>query len=110
MARIRATRQPASCCCAGKEVRQILPCQTDSAAGKCRCRIEVQRDTPDFDYTSTPVNLPGYTLLNLSAGYKLDKKLDLSLRVDNLFNRDYSEAYGYNTLGRTLFVGLNYQQ
>jgi vitamin B12 transporter len=65
---------------------------------------------PDFDYSSAPVSLPGYLLINLSAGYKIDKNLDLSLRVDNLFNRDYSESYSYNTLGRTLFVGLNYQQ
>jgi vitamin B12 transporter len=54
--------------------------------------------------------LPGYQLINLTSGYKIDKNLNLSLRVDNLFNRDYSEAYSYNTLGRTLFIGLNYQQ
>ncbi len=65
---------------------------------------------PDFDYASAPVSLPGYQLLNLTSGYKIDKNFNLSLRVDNLFNRDYSEAYGYNTLGRTLFIGLNYQQ
>lgn len=64
----------------------------------------------DFDLNGNAVTLPGYQLLNLTSGYKLDKNLDLSMRLDNLFNRDYSEAYGYNTLGRTLFVGLSYQQ
>ena len=54
--------------------------------------------------------LPSYHLVNLNVVYKLDPQLNLSARVDNLFNRDYSEAYSYNTLGRTLFVGLNYQQ
>jgi len=53
--------------------------------------------------------LHGYELLNLAARYQLDQNLNLLARVDNLFNRNYSEAYGYNTLGRTLFVGLNYQ-
>ncbi len=54
--------------------------------------------------------LSSYQLLNLHAAYKLSPQLNLSARVDNLFNRDYSEAYSYNTLGRTLFIGLNYQQ
>lgn len=54
--------------------------------------------------------LPGYQLLNLTGVYRMDKYLNLSVRVDNLFHRDYSEAYSYNTLGRTLFVGFNYQQ
>lgn len=54
--------------------------------------------------------LPGYQLASLNATYKIDAHLNLSARVDNLFNRNYTEAYSYNTLGRTLFVGLNYQQ
>jgi vitamin B12 transporter len=56
------------------------------------------------------INLPSYQLFNLTARYNIDNHLNLSGRVDNLFNRNYSEAYSYNTLGRTLFVGLNYQQ
>lgn len=55
------------------------------------------------------VTLPGYAVLNLSAGYALDQRLQLSLRVDNLFNRDVSLLHGYNTPGRTLMIGLNYQ-
>lgn len=54
--------------------------------------------------------LHGYELLNLTTRYQIAKNLSLSGRVDNLFNRNYSEAYSYNTLGRTLFVGLTYQQ
>ena len=65
---------------------------------------------PDFNYSSAPVSLPGYQLVNLTADYKIDKNFNLSLRADNIFNRDYSEAYSYNTLGRTVFIGLKYQQ
>jgi vitamin B12 transporter len=53
--------------------------------------------------------LPSYQLVNLNLRYQVDKHLDLSARIDNVFNRDYVEVYSYNTLGRTLFVGLNYQ-
>jgi vitamin B12 transporter len=54
--------------------------------------------------------LTSYQLLNLNAGYKVNTHLNILARVDNLFNRNYTEAYSYNTLGRTLFVGLSYQQ
>jgi len=61
-------------------------------------------------FTNTTVTLPSYSLLNLTSSYTIDKRINVTARVDNLTNRNYSEAYGYNTLGRTLFVGLNYQQ
>ncbi len=64
----------------------------------------------DYDLNGNPVTLTSYTLLNLTARYRIDRNLNLSLSADNVFNRDYSEAYAYNTLGRTLFIGLNYQQ
>ena len=60
--------------------------------------------------TATSHTLSAYTLVNLTTKYTIDQHLSVSARVDNLFNTDYSEAYSYNTLGRTLFVGLNYQQ
>lgn len=60
--------------------------------------------------TFAPVTLPGYPVFNLNARYQLEKDISVSARIDNLFNRDYMLVHGYNTLGRTLFVGLNYQQ
>lgn len=60
--------------------------------------------------TFARTTLTGYDVANLTARYALDKQIDLSLRVDNLFNRDYMLAHGYNTSGRTLFVGLSYRQ
>jgi vitamin B12 transporter len=58
---------------------------------------------------ATSQTLPSYTLVNLTTKYTIDQHLSLSARVDNLFNADYSEVYSYNTLGRTLFVAVNYQ-
>ena len=68
---------------------------------------EVRFSGPRQDGANT---LKGYQLFNLTAQYQLDPNLKLSARVGNLFNRNYSEVYSYNTLGRTLFVGLSYQQ
>jgi vitamin B12 transporter len=65
----------------------------------------------DYDIsTFARTTLPSYNVVNLSASYALNKRLNLSLRADNVFNKDYMLAHGYNTLGRTLFVGLSYQQ
>ncbi|MDD2722040.1 MAG: TonB-dependent receptor [Gallionella sp.] len=54
--------------------------------------------------------LTSYQLLNLSASYRMAAGLNLTARLDNVTNRDYAETYGYNTLGRTLFVSLSYLQ
>ena len=62
---------------------------------------------PDMANTQT---LAAYNVFNLTVGYAVSKELRLSLRADNLTNQNDSNAYGYNPLGRTLFVGLNYQQ
>jgi len=64
----------------------------------------------DYDLNGNPVTLDGYILLNLSARHMLDRGLYVSAHLDNVFDREYSEVYAYNTLGRTLFVELNYQQ
>lgn len=60
--------------------------------------------------TGMPVTLPGYNVINLTAGYAINKNLKLSLRADNLTDQNNATAYGYNPLGRTLFAGLSYQQ
>ncbi|MDD2776889.1 MAG: TonB-dependent receptor [Gallionella sp.] len=59
--------------------------------------------------TFAPVILPSYQLVNLTANYQLAPQLSLNGRIDNLFNKDYMQVHGYNTLGRTVFVGLSYQ-
>jgi len=54
--------------------------------------------------------LVAYDVINLTAQWKLTPNLGLNARVDNLFDQDYMLVHQYNTLGRTVFVGLNYQQ
>jgi len=61
---------------------------------------------PDASNTRT---LAAYNVFNLTAGYAISKDTRLSLRADNLTNQNDSNAYGYNPLGRRLFVSVNYQ-
>jgi vitamin B12 transporter len=69
-----------------------------------------KREDFDINPPYARTTLASYSLVNLSASYMLSKQLKLSLRADNLFDKSYMLVDGYNTPGRTLFAGLNYQQ
>jgi vitamin B12 transporter len=63
----------------------------------------------DNNYGAFPaerVALGGYSLFNLSAGYELSENLELFGRIDNLFDKNYQEVYGYGVAGFTIFGGL----
>ncbi|MCI2399233.1 TonB-dependent receptor [Aliiroseovarius subalbicans] len=56
--------------------------------------------------------LPGhkvgdYTLVGLTAEYAINDDWAVNLRVENLLGEDYETAGGYNTPGRSAFVGLS---
>ena len=50
----------------------------------------------------------GYGLVNLTARYAINPELALEARLNNLFDKRYETAYGYNTPGFSAFVGLRY--
>ncbi|RJL19522.1 TonB-dependent receptor plug domain-containing protein [Paracoccus siganidrum] len=50
--------------------------------------------------------LPDFTTVNLAAHYDLTDNVRLNARVVNLFDEDYSEAWGYYGQGRTAYLGL----
>ncbi|HYN54706.1 MAG TPA: TonB-dependent receptor [Methylotenera sp.] len=62
--------------------------------------------------------LAGYTLVNITAKYKVDDSWSLNARVNNLFDRKYALATtansfspispDYNTSGTNIFVSLRY--
>lgn len=52
--------------------------------------------------------LGGYTLLNLHATYDLTDNWQLFGRWNNVTNKDYTLAYGYETPGSNVFVGVRY--
>lgn len=52
------------------------------------------------------VTLGGYTVVNVGGSYKMNETVEIFGRIDNLFDRDYQEVYGFNTPGLTAFAGL----
>lgn len=62
-------------------------------------RLDIQ---PDF----STGRMANYAVANLSARYALTDAADLTLRVDNLFNRQYQHLTGYATSNRAIYIGL----
>ncbi|VEB40283.1 Outer membrane cobalamin translocator [Chromobacterium violaceum] len=54
--------------------------------------------------------LHGYGVTNAFANYRFARNWTATARVDNLFDREYETAYGYNTGGLGAFIGVRYSQ
>lgn len=50
--------------------------------------------------------LPAFWKVDLAATYQVADNVKLNARVENLFDKDYFEAWGYYNRGRTIYVGL----
>ena len=61
---------------------------------------------PDGSYEGAH-NLGAYALVNLNARYNINKNISLYARIENLFDKDYETAYGYNQPDRGAYVGVN---
>jgi vitamin B12 transporter len=58
--------------------------------------------------TFSPITLPGYGLLNLSLNAALARDLALELRGENLTDKEYELADGFNQPGRSWYLTLRY--
>jgi len=72
------------------------------------------------DREGVVARLGSYTLWNLAGNYQVNEHIELSLRVENLFDKEYNavdsntdfttgEVYYYNTPERRFFAGASYQ-
>ncbi|SFH03855.1 TonB-dependent receptor plug domain-containing protein [Pedobacter insulae] len=52
--------------------------------------------------------ISNYTLLDLSGRINVNKTLTAGLRMENVFNTEYQEIYGYTTRGRGIYLNLHY--
>jgi vitamin B12 transporter len=52
------------------------------------------------------ITIGGYTIVGVSATYRLRDDLSVFSRVDNLLDREYEEAKGFGTPGISAYVGL----
>lgn len=52
------------------------------------------------------VTLDAYTVVNVGGSFKINDRLEVYGRIENLFDEKYEEVFGYNTPGRTAFMGV----
>ena len=79
--------------------------------------MQYRSSRPSIAYYDS--ELAGYTVFNLAANYQLLDNLSLAARIENITDKEYftaatgfaasGELLGYNSAGRTFFVGANYQ-
>ena len=80
--------------------------------GPVRAGAEVVNSGPRADthiVSGARVQDAGYTVVNFTARWQIEKALHLSARLENAFDRQYQLVNGYNTPGRGLFVSLGWQ-
>lgn len=58
-----------------------------------------------FDDLGNGVGLDGYALIGLRAAYRVNDRVELFGRIENLGDENYQTASGFNSLGRNAYVG-----
>ena len=67
------------------------------------------RDDTTFDpLTFAPARVPleAYTLVNLKGSYRINDYLEVFGRIDNLFDEQYEDVFGYGGAEQGFFAGL----
>jgi vitamin B12 transporter len=67
--------------------------------------LNIQYNGTQFDYPPTKA----YTLVDLNTNIKATDNLDMYLNLNNLFDEDYQDVAGYETLGFGLSAGFRYK-
>jgi len=65
----------------------------------------------DRDFSQFPagaVRLPAYSIISVGGQLRLTERLVVTVRGENLGNRDYEEVYGFSAPGRGVYAGLRF--
>ncbi|MCK9212703.1 MAG: TonB-dependent receptor [Ignavibacteriaceae bacterium] len=67
------------------------------------------RDDKDFStYPVQRVQLKSYTLVNMSASYKITSMFEVFGKLHNVFDKKYEDILGYGTERRSAYAGINF--
>jgi vitamin B12 transporter len=62
----------------------------------------------DVDNLGNTIKMDSYLLSNFNYRFVLNSQNEFYFKIKNLFDKDYEEAYGYGTGGRTFTIGAHY--
>ncbi len=94
-----------------RRAKQFGAFGANRAFGPFSIGAEVLASGPRYDtdvFTFQRVKVAGYAVVNLFARYNITPDLFVGVRVDNLFDTDYTLASGYNVQGLLALLSLNY--
>ncbi len=80
--------------------------------GAWRWQVDAVLNGARFDSASESAasRMAGYSLVNASVGYRVNANWQLELAANNLANKTYELARGYNQLGRQVLLNLRFSQ
>jgi vitamin B12 transporter len=61
---------------------------------------------PRLDFAFPPVRLGAYARFDAIASYRIDSRISLHARVENLTNARYEEIYNFGVAGRSIYGGV----
>ena len=66
----------------------------------------------DNDFSTFPANrveLDAYTLVNIAGEYQVNNWMIIEGRIENLFDKEYQDVFGYETQGINAHIGIKFQ-
>jgi vitamin B12 transporter len=91
-----------------RRARRILKFSADTRVAGWTLGAELQASSRRYDDAANTQALGGYGLVNLYASATIAREWTLLARIDNLGGKNYQLARGYNTPGRTFYLGLRW--
>lgn len=93
-----------------RRARQVYNLGVEHQIGAWNLGAEYQFTGKRYDYIAGQVGLVGgHSLLNLTAAYDFTDSVGVQVRWNNVLDKTYSNAYGYNTPGSNVFVNLSWR-
>jgi len=87
---------------------EVLTASLDHRIGPWSLGASMQLVSDRFDNTANTRRLPGFGTLDLHGSYAVNKDWSVALRLNNLGDKFYETAYGYNQPGRAAYVTLHW--
>ncbi len=91
-----------------RRARNAARAQADWTTGAYTLGVSVLAFSSRFDDTTNTRRLPGYATLDLHAEWVLAPEWTLAARLNNVANKDYQTALGYNQPGREAYLSVRF--
>ncbi|MAB97172.1 MAG: TonB-dependent receptor [Pseudomonadaceae bacterium] len=99
-----------------RRAKRTLSLDLDRQFGDFSVGTNLRAVSGRFDDAANTIELGGYGLVDLRGSWQASREVSFDLKLNNLFDKDYSDAtystpngrYGYNTEGRTALFAVTW--